>query len=145
MSRSTPLTQLSIIMPTYNQTNYIGESIKSIQNQTCTNWELIIVDDGSDDDTEKIIRQINDDRIVFIKAGRIGIGGKIKNIGLEKASGELIAFIDSDDLWSSTKIEKQINALEQFPEAGFCLTGGYNFKLNKEPLDFFYKKKEGLK
>ena len=137
--------KVSIIMPTYNRAGYIMESIESILNQTYQNWELIIVDDGSDDNTEELIPQIKDTRIQFYKAGRIAINGKIKNIGLKKVSGELIAFIDSDDLWAATKLEKQVAAMQEFPEAGFCLTGGYNFKNNKEPVDFFYKQRKGTK
>ena len=136
---------VSIIMPTYNRAGYIAETIASIRNQTYANWELIIVDDGSDDNTEEIIGYIKDSRIQFYKAGRIGTGSKIKNIGLEKATGELIAFIDSDDLWAPTKLEKQVNALQQYPEAGFSLTGGYNFRNINEPLEYFYQQREGVK
>lgn len=132
-------------MPTYNRAHLIGETVDSILNQTFTNWELIIVDDGSDDHTEAVIQQFKDERIQFYKAGRIGIGGKIKNIGLEKAKGELIAFIDSDDLWAATKLEKQVAALQEYPGAGFCLTGGYNFREPGVPVDFFYKRSEGVK
>lgn len=137
--------KVSIILPTYNRAGLIMETIESIQNQTYSNWELIIIDDGSDDNTEEIVTQLNDKRIHFHKAGRIGIVGKIKNIGIGMANGELIAFIDSDDLWAKTKLEKQISVLQQYPEAGFSLTGGYNFKEPGKPLGFFYKQNEGLR
>lgn len=137
--------KVSIILPTYNRAAYIVETIESIRKQTYPNWELIIVDDGSDDNTEEVIGKLKDERIQFYKAGRIGINGKIKNIGLEKASGELVAFIDSDDLWDVTKIEKQVAVLHQYPEAGFSLTGGYNFRQPGEPIDYFYKYREGIK
>src|SRR5204862_1336223 len=113
--------KVSIIMPTYNRAAYIGETVESIRNQTYQNWELIIIDDGSDDNTEEIISQTEDERIRFYKAGRIAINGKIKNIGIRKTRGNLIAFIDSDDLWEPSKIEKQVAALEKYPEAGFSL------------------------
>src|SRR5690349_3390116 len=103
---------ISIILPTYNRAALIGETIASVRLQTYTTWELIIIDDGSDDHTEEVVAAIGDHRIRFYKAGRIGIGGAVKNIGLEKATGELIAFIDSDDLWAPTKLEKQVNALQ---------------------------------
>jgi glycosyltransferase involved in cell wall biosynthesis len=74
-----------------------------------------------------------------------GIGSVVKNTGIKFSRGALIAFNDSDDLWAPEKLEKQINALQQYPEAGFCLTNGYNFKNTKEPLEFFYKKREGLR
>ena len=137
--------KISIIMPTYNRANYIHETIDSIQKQTYSNWELIIIDDGSDDNTEEIISNIQDARIRFYKAGRIGINGKVKNIGLKETSGELIAFIDSDDLWDETKLEKQVVALGNYPGAGFSLTGGYNFRKLQQPIDFFYKQRSGIR
>ncbi len=137
--------KVSVIISTYNGAKYIVETIESIRSQTYSNWELIIIDDGSDDSTPEIVADIRDQRIQFHEAGRIGINGKVKNIGLKKASGELIAFIDHDDLWASTKLEKQVAALEQFPEAGFCLTGGYNFKDSEKPVNFFYKQNKGIK
>lgn len=132
-------------MPTYNRAGFIVETIKSVQDQTHKNWELIIVDDGSDDDTEERVAQIQDERIQFYKAGRIGINGKIKNSGIGKAGSELIAFIDSDDLWHPEKLGKQVAALQQYPDAGFSMTGGYNFKKLNEPIDFFYKQATGMK
>ncbi|CAN5829074.1 hypothetical protein BH11BAC4_BH11BAC4_07140 [soil metagenome] len=137
--------KVSIIMPTYNLAGYILETIESVCNQDYKNWELIIVDDGSDDNTQEIVEGLNDPRIQFVNAGRIGIGGIIKNIGLQKATGDFFAFIDADDVWATTKLEKQLNALQKFPEAGFCLTGGYNFTLLNVPVEYFYKQREGFK
>ncbi|MBC7830039.1 MAG: glycosyltransferase family 2 protein [Chitinophagaceae bacterium] len=137
--------KVSIIMPTYNRAAYIQETIESIRSQTYCNWELLIIDDGSDDNTEEMIARLKDNRIQFHKAGRIGIGGKIKNIGLDKAMGELIAFIDSDDLWHNTKMEKQVVALQEHPEAGFSMTGGYNFRQKNRPIEYFYKERSGIK
>lgn len=136
---------ISIIMPTYNRAGLIIETIESIQRQTYSDWELIIVDDGSTDETEEKIRQFADERIQFIKAGRIGIGGRIKNIGIQHSSGTFIAFSDSDDPWEPTKLEKQVNALERYPGAGFCLTGGFMFEKIDQPQKYFYKQKEGEK
>lgn len=135
---------ISIIMTTYNRADFISETIRSIQQQTYPLWELIIVDDGSDDDTKNIIAQLNDNRICFIKAGRFNINGKIKNIGLQHAHGKYIAFIDSDDLWAPDKLSKQMASLHDFPEAGFSLTGGYNFYEKNVPVEYFYEQ-EGVK
>ena len=137
--------KVSIIITTYNGARYIAETIESVCNQSWQNWELIIIDDGSEDNTCEIITAIKDERIHLYKAGRIGINGRIKNIGLNKVSGELIAFIDHDDLWHPSKLEKQIAALQEYPEAGFCLTGGFNFKTKREPLEYFYKQREGVR
>ena len=137
--------KVSIIMPTYNRAAYISETIESVRNQTYQNWELIIIDDGSDDYTEKIITWLKDERIQFYKTARTGIVSKIKNMAIEKASGEFLAFIDSDDLWAADKLEKQVAALGQYPDAGFSITGGYNFIKAGEPADYFFRKKEGIK
>ena len=137
--------KVSIIMPTWNRAAYIMESVESILSQTYQNWELIIVDDGSEDNTAELISQIKDDRVQFYEAGKIGLGIKLKNTGIERSNGELIAFIDSDDLWAPTKLEKQVAVFHDYPEAGFSLTGGYNFKKSNEPLEYFYKEKEWIK
>lgn len=132
-------------MPTYNRAEYILETIESILGQTYQNWELFIIDDGSEDHTKELVSGIKDERIKFYEAGKIGIGIKIKNIGIEMSTGDLIAFIDSDDLWAPQKLEKQVQALQQYPNAAFSLTGGYNFQKLNEPLEYFYRQREGLK
>jgi len=137
--------KVSIIMTTYNGGKYIIETIESIRDQTYKNWELIIVDDGSTDNSPDIVNAVKDERIHLYKAGRIGTNGTLKNIGLKTVSGELIAFIDHDDLWAPQKIEKQVAALQQYKEAGFSLTGGYNFRKQGEPSEYFYKQREGTR
>lgn len=132
-------------MPTWNRAGYIMESIESIFCQTYQNWELIIVDDGSEDNTKELIAKIKDDRVQFYEAGKTGLGIKLKNIGIERSGGELIAFIDSDDMWAPEKLEKQIAAMQNYPDAGFSITGGYNFLKPGEPLEYFYKEREGMK
>jgi len=136
---------ISIILPTYNRANFIIEAIVSVRGQTYSNWELLVMDDCSIDDTEELVEKINDERIQLHKTGkRLGITGT-RNAGIRKSKGELIAFIDSDDLWESSKLQKQVAALNQYPDAGFSLTGGYNFRKQNEPLEFFYKQREGMK
>lgn len=132
-------------MPTYNRGHLIGETIESIRSQTFGNWELLIMDDGSDDGTEDVIAQINDERICFFKGPRTGHVSKLKNMAMERSRGTLIAFIDSDDLWASTKLEKQIALLEQYPEAGFCLTGGFTFNDQHEPVQYLYQQRNSIR
>lgn len=132
-------------MPTYNRAQLIGETIDSIRNQTFTDWELLIMDDGSDDNTEAIIEKYHDERIYFFKCERSGQVSRLKNKAIERCKGGLIAFIDSDDLWMATKLEKQIAAMEEYPETGFCLAGGYNFINKNEPVEYLYKQKEGVR
>lgn len=113
---------VSIIMPAYNAGKYIGDSIRSVLAQTYQNWELIVVDDGSTDDTASVVGQfVNDDsriKYFFQENGRLG---KARNTGIGKSSGSLIAFLDSDDLWLDTKLELQTQVLhEQNADVVFC-------------------------
>jgi glycosyltransferase involved in cell wall biosynthesis len=137
--------KVSIIMPTYNRADLIQESINSILHQTYTNWELIIVDDGSIDHTREVVRSINDSRIHIFQQEHSGVVGKSRNFGISQATGDLIAFNDSDDLWKETKLEKQVEALVNHPEAAFCLTNGFNFYKPGEPVEFFYKERSGVR
>ena len=90
---------VSIIMPSYNTANYIADSIKSIQAQTYTNWELIIVDDCSTDNSVEVIRSFDEPRIKLLK-NEINSGAAIsRNYALREAKGKWIAFLDSDDIW----------------------------------------------
>src|SRR5260221_6969622 len=99
MTGNNPFPDVSIIIPTYNRAQYIVETIESIRNQTYQNWELLVMDDQSTDNTEELVKRINDERIQYHKTeNRLGITGT-RNAGLEKTGSELIAFIDSDDLW----------------------------------------------
>jgi glycosyltransferase involved in cell wall biosynthesis len=103
----------------------------------------LIIDEGSPDNTEELVKKINDKRIIFYKlTKRINVT-VTRGEGVSRAKGDFIAFIDSDDLWDSSKLEKQMASFDQYPEAGFCLTGGYNFKKQGEPLVYFYKQREG--
>ena len=102
---------ISIIMPSYNTREYISDSIRSIQSQTYKDWELIIVDDCSTDDTEAIVREFmaGDDRIKWYK-NDVNSGAAIsRNRGLRAAQGRWIAFLDSDDVWIPTKLEEQLD------------------------------------
>lgn len=137
--------KVSIILPTYNREGFILDAVNSVCNQTYSNWELLIVDDGSSDNTVLLISQVKDERIQLHRtASRLGITGT-RNEGIRKVNGDMIAFIDSDDLWAPAKLEEQVAALNLHPEAGFCLTGGYNFKKLNQPLSFYYTQTEGLK
>lgn len=102
--------ELSIIMPAYNAEKTISKSIRSIQNQTFTEWELIIVDDSSTDDTILVIREFLDDpRIVLLKNDSNIGAGPSRNRALDVCKGLYIAFCDSDDSWLENKAELQIN------------------------------------
>ena len=100
---------VSIIMPSYNTAKFISETIKSVLAQTYTNWELIIVDDCSTDNTDEVIKPyLSDPRIYYIKNEANSGAAVSRNRALREARGKWIAFLDSDDLWLPEKLEKQI-------------------------------------
>lgn len=101
--------KVSIIMPSYNTASFIQESIQSVIDQTYENWELIIIDDCSDDNTDAILSAISDTRIKVLR-NRVNSGAAYsRNKGLREATGRWIAFLDSDDIWLPEKLEKQIS------------------------------------
>lgn len=105
---------VSIIMPSYNTGIYIKDSIKTILHQTYTNWELIIVDDCSTDNTDQIVGMfLKDKRIKYLKNKKNEGAAISRNKALKQAKGEWIAFLDSDDLWEPKKLEKQIKFMNK--------------------------------
>lgn len=104
---------VSVIMPSYNTGKYIAESIRSVLNQTYQNWELIIVDDCSSDDTDKVVASFKDTRIQYLKNEQNCGAAFSRNRALRKAKGEWIAFLDSDDLWHPKKLECQLNFMKK--------------------------------
>jgi teichuronic acid biosynthesis glycosyltransferase TuaG len=105
---------ISIIIPLYNADKYIAETVQSVISQIYTNWELIVVDDCSVDNSIKIVEKFErqDARIKIIKS-EVNFGGpaRPRNIGMENAKGEYIAFLDADDLWMKDKLKYQINLM----------------------------------
>ncbi|WP_313449029.1 glycosyltransferase [Streptococcus parasuis] len=115
---------VSIVMPAYNCEKYVVEAINSILAQTYRNWELLVLDDGSKDNTLRIIEEFSqkDSRIKALPNGKnIGVSAT-RNRGIELASGEWIAFLDSDDMWKPEKLEKQFEIVEK-EAAEFLFTG----------------------
>ncbi len=111
MTRIKPL--VSVVVATYNRSNLLKETIASILNQTYNNFELIIVDDGSTDDTEDMVSSFQDKRIFYIKIKNSGRPAVPRNVGIKKAKGKYIAFCDDDDFWVEEKLEKQIPYLQK--------------------------------
>ena len=104
---------VSIVMPSYNTAQYIGDSIQSVLNQTYSEWELLIVDDCSMDNTDEVVSSFSDKRIKYIK-NKENYGAAVsRNRALRDAQGKWIAFLDSDDLWLPDKLEKQIDFMEK--------------------------------
>lgn len=121
---------VSIIMPSYNTANYIGESINSVMNQTYKNWELIIVDDCSTDNTDEIVNKfLKDERIKYLKNEKNGGAAISRNKALREAKGRWIAFLDSDDLWVPEKLEKQISFMKK---NNYSFTYSYYQEINEK-------------
>ena len=105
---------VTIVMPSFNTSKYIAETLESVISQTYTDWELIIVDDCSTDNTDEIVRPyLNYSRIKFFKNKRNICAAECRNRALREAKGKWIAFLDSDDLWLPEKLEKQISFMEK--------------------------------
>ena len=105
----TDLGLVSIIMPNYNSEKYVKESIQSVLDQTYQNWELILVDDCSTDNSLEIVKSFGDDRIKIFQNETNSGAAVSRNYALRMAEGKWIAFLDSDDLWSPEKLSLQID------------------------------------
>lgn len=127
---------VSIIMPSYNTAQYIAESIQSVLKQTYANWELIIVDDCSTDNTDEIVTSIEDKRIRYFKNEKNSGAAVSRNKALREARGRWIAFLDSDDLWHPEKLEKQIRFMME-NNYKFTFTD-YRIQLNGTWLPYIY-------
>ncbi|WP_034671270.1 glycosyltransferase family 2 protein, partial [Ectobacillus panaciterrae] len=114
---------VSVVIPTYNREHQIEKTIKSVLRQTYSNFEIIIVDDASIDNTEDVVKSISDNRIKFIKLKENSQGTRPRNIGIQESIGDYIALLDSDDEWVPTKLEKQLQFIKDYNEDNImCFT-----------------------
>lgn len=127
---------VSIVMPSWNTARFIGKSIESVLNQTYRNWELIIVDDCSTDNTDEIVARYGDNRIKYIKNEKNSGAAITRNRAIREAKGEWIAFLDSDDLWAPEKLEKQIRFMKE-NEYVFSYHEYVKIDEDDEPLDIY--------
>ena len=136
---------VSIVMPAYNCEKYVVEAINSILAQTYRNWELLVLDDGSKDNTLRIIEEFSqkDSRIKALPNGKnMGVSAT-RNRGIELASGEWIAFLDSDDMWKPEKLEKQFEIVEK-EAAEFLFTGSSYINEEGEPYKGIFEVPEKI-
>lgn len=126
---------VSIVMPSFNTAEYIADSIRSVQAQTYSNWELLIVDDCSTDKTDTIVKSfLTDSRIRYLKNEKNSGAAISRNRALREARGEWVAFLDSDDLWVAEKLEKQIAFMKE-NRYNFTFTD-YRIQLNGEWMPY---------
>jgi glycosyltransferase involved in cell wall biosynthesis len=113
--------KVSVIIPAYNAMAYLPETLDSVLKQTLTDFEVLIINDGSKDHIEQWATQITDPRVKLISQPNQGVS-VARNTGIAQAQGEYVAFLDADDLWDSTKLEKQVRRMEERPEVGLVYT-----------------------
>ena len=128
---------VSAIILTYNRANLIEKAIKSVLKQTYQDFEIIVVDDGSTDNTGEIIRGFKDKRVKYIKKYKENKGSSVaRNIGIKVARGKYIALLDSDDEWLPEKLDKQIKILQDgSPELGVVYSNSYYIDENGKNMN----------
>ena len=116
---------VSVVITTYNQAPYIGATIASVLDQTYRDFEIVLVDDGSTDDTPRVITPYRS-YLKYIRQSNRGVPAA-RNIGVRNATGRLVAFLDGDDLWEPEKLEHQVRAADANPRSGLIVTNGVEF------------------
>lgn len=130
----------SVIIPLYNKTDYISDCLKSVLNQSFEDYEIIIVNDGSTDNSAQIVDAFKSKKITLVHQKNLGVS-KARNYASEIAKGEILAFLDADDLWKSNHLETLKDSIERFPNAGLY---GNNYEINynnsyKQPARFNFE------
>jgi glycosyltransferase involved in cell wall biosynthesis len=120
------MSRVSVIIPTYNSARYLGETLESIFNQTFMDCEIIVVDDGSTDDTKDLLQPLKG-KINYIYQANSGSPAKPRNVGISKASGDYISIFDSDDIMEPEKIERSVAFFESYPGLGMVFNNFIQF------------------
>lgn len=137
--------KVSVIIPTYNSAHFIIEAVDSVLAQTFTEFEILVIDDGSTDNTKEVLAEKYGDSIQYFYKENGGVS-KARNFGIENAKGKYVAFLDSDDAWIPEKLEKQILALEKNPDKKACYSSFYlcDEKLNPLEINRSERKSDAL-
>lgn len=145
MDKLSPL--VSVVIPTYNRAETIEKTINSVLNQTYPSMEIVIVDDCSKDNTEQIVNEKFSyvKKLKYIKHEKNKGGNAARNTGIENSKGKYIAFLDSDDEWLSTKLEKQINKMVKNKDCGLVYTYCANVDLNTNEIISYFGNEPGQK
>ncbi|MGB7444911.1 MAG: glycosyltransferase family A protein [Coleofasciculaceae cyanobacterium] len=113
--------KVTVVIPAYNAMRYLPETMETALSQTYTDFEVLVVNDGSTDHTAEWVSQLTDSRVRIVSQENKGLAGA-RNTGVANAKGEYIAFLDADDLWELTKLEKQVRCLDENPKVGLVYT-----------------------
>jgi glycosyltransferase involved in cell wall biosynthesis len=130
----TTMPTISVIIPAFNAQATIKETIASVQAQTFSDFEIIVIDDGSTDGTLELVSTIKDERLRIFSYENGGVA-VARNRGISHATGEFIALLDADDLWTPDKLELQLAALQKYPEAGVAYSWTY-FKYEEDESSY---------
>ena len=125
---------ISIIMKCYNGEAFLNEAINSITKQTFENWELIFFDNNSKDNSEKIVKSFKDSRIKYFKSDRLLNLYDARNLAVKKTTGDYISFLDTDDMWTKDKLEKQINFIKKNSNYKILYSNYYVLKNNEKQI-----------
>ncbi|MFH1776945.1 MAG: glycosyltransferase [Candidatus Omnitrophota bacterium] len=137
---------VSVIIPTYNRANLLCRALKSVLNQTYQDFEVLIIDDCSTDDTTRIVKSVNDKRLAYIYLNEQSGAAHARNIGIKHSRGEFIAFQDSDDEWTAEKLQEQMDVIQHSSAVvGVVYSAFYRIEGDKTSYICFpeIKKKEG--
>ena len=115
------MVKVTVVIPAYNAMQYLPQTVNSVIEQTLSDWELLIINDGSRDHIIEWATTIQDSRVKLITQENQGVSAA-RNTGILQAKGEYIAFLDADDLWKPTKLEQQLQRFQEYPEAGLVYT-----------------------
>jgi glycosyltransferase involved in cell wall biosynthesis len=127
--------KLSVIIPTYNREGFIGKAIDSVLNQSFEDYEIVVIDDGSTDDTRKVLEEYKT-QIKYVYQSNSGVSSA-RNAGILHASGEWIAFLDSDDEWTRGYLSAQMQQIERYPHAVGHITNGVRVSLEGKRSNYF--------
>jgi glycosyltransferase involved in cell wall biosynthesis len=125
---------VSVVLPSYNAMPYLPVAVQSVIEQTFADWELIVIDDGSTDDTSGFLSAVHDDRIRSLRLDHTSNPARVRNAGLRQAHGRYIAFLDADDTWLPRKLELQLRALRSEPACRWSYTAGARMDATGAPL-----------
>jgi teichuronic acid biosynthesis glycosyltransferase TuaG len=131
---------VTVVTSLYNAELFVGDMVKSVLGQTYSNWEMIVVDDGSTDKSREVVQRYvdQDSRIRLFELGaNSGSPGHVRNIGIKQARGKYVAFLDADDLWVSEKLEKQVTYFESSPNQKLGLLFSRFNSFYETPSDSF--------
>jgi len=139
------LPEISIIIPTYNRAEELYNALQSVSLQTFKNFEVLICDDGSNDNSEEIVKSFQDQRFQWLPGGRGGKPAIPRNRGIAHSRGKWIAFLDSDDIWNEKKLEIQLNELKKTDLKACCSNAIRYISKKKKEINFFQHNKNQIK